>query len=76
MQAFAYYLSGSKVVAEITQMMWKASPPQKPAFQSANFFPNYKDHRLDLYLLRPELSTCRHSPRNLPPLVPLPSTRI
>ena len=27
MQAFAYYLSGSKPVAEITQIMWKASSP-------------------------------------------------
>jgi hypothetical protein len=44
MQAFAYYLSGSKVVAEITQIMWKASPllPLHLAFRSANLSPIIK----------------------------------
>jgi hypothetical protein len=78
MQAFAYYLSGSKVVAEITQTMWKASPlqPLHLTFRQANLFPHHTDHRLDLYLLRPQLPTCRHSLRCLPPLVPLPSPRL
>jgi hypothetical protein len=78
MQAFAYYLSGSKVVAEITQTMWKASPlqPLHLIFRQVNLSPHHTDHRLDLYLLRPQLPTCRHSPRYLPPLVPLPSPRL
>lgn len=77
MQAFAYYLSGSEVVAEITQRMWKASSLQPPhlTFRQANFSPPLTDHRLDLHLLRPQLPTRRHSPRHLPTLVSLPSPR-
>lgn len=55
MQAFAYYLSNSEVVAEITQQMWKASLLQALhlPFRQANLSPHHADHRLDLYLLRP-----------------------